>query len=107
MKYRSEATCFVIGYAETGPHTRSEINPVRFGCVAFCIASPPQAATTKACAAKSERAGRDSPPYYGRRTYIPDQWLRNWFLGGSSNVEYSNDLQLAHGRHHGSKGEST
>ena len=38
-----------------------------------------------------------SPPYYGMRTYIPDQWLRNWFLGGPSEVEYSNDLQLAHG----------
>ena len=37
-----------------------------------------------------------SPPYYGMRTYIPDQWLRNWFLGGSSDVEYSNELQLAH-----------
>ena len=23
-----------------------------------------------------------SPPYYGMRTYIPDQWLRSWFLGG-------------------------
>ncbi len=38
-----------------------------------------------------------SPPYYGMRTYIPDQWLRNWFLGGPSEVEYSNDLQLTHG----------
>ena len=23
-----------------------------------------------------------SPPYYGLRTYGPDQWLRQWFLGG-------------------------
>lgn len=38
-----------------------------------------------------------SPPYYGMRTYIPDQWLRNWFLGGPSQVEYSNERQLAHG----------
>lgn len=38
-----------------------------------------------------------SPPYYGMRTYIPDQWLRNWFLGGPSEVEYSNHLQLTHG----------
>ena len=29
-----------------------------------------------------------SPPYYGMRTYIPDQWLRNWFLGGPSAVDY-------------------
>ncbi|MGE0543890.1 MAG: DNA modification methylase, partial [Dehalococcoidia bacterium] len=25
-----------------------------------------------------------SPPYYGMRTYIPDQWLRSWFVGGTS-----------------------
>ena len=29
-----------------------------------------------------------SPPYYGMKTYIPDQWLRNWFLGGSIKIEY-------------------
>jgi SAM-dependent methyltransferase len=29
-----------------------------------------------------------SPPYYGMRTYIPDQWLRNWFLGGPDQVTY-------------------
>src|SRR5262249_10845426 len=23
-----------------------------------------------------------SPPFYGMRTYVPDQWLRNWFMGG-------------------------
>ena len=37
-----------------------------------------------------------SPPYYGMRTYIPDQWLRHWFLGGSSEVEYSMEGQLDH-----------
>ncbi len=37
-----------------------------------------------------------SPPYYGMKTYIPDQWLRNWFLGGPSEVEYSNSRQLEH-----------
>lgn len=37
-----------------------------------------------------------SPPYYGMRTYLPDQWLRNWFLGGESRVEYSNAGQLGH-----------
>jgi DNA methylase len=30
-----------------------------------------------------------SPPYYGMRTYIPDQWLRYWFVGGPSIVDYS------------------
>jgi DNA methylase len=29
-----------------------------------------------------------SPPYYGMRTYIPDQWLRNWFMGGPATVDY-------------------
>lgn len=29
-----------------------------------------------------------SPPYYGMRTYLPDQWLRLWFLGGPDHVEY-------------------
>ena len=29
-----------------------------------------------------------SPPYFGMRTYLPDQWLRLWFLGGPDFVEY-------------------
>jgi hypothetical protein len=37
-----------------------------------------------------------SPPYYGMRTYIPDQWLRNWFLGGPAEVDYSTSAQLGH-----------
>ena len=38
-----------------------------------------------------------SPPYYGMRSYIPDQWLRSWFLGGSSEVEYAQRTnQLSH-----------
>ena len=37
-----------------------------------------------------------SPPYYGMRTYLPDQWLRLWFVGGPATVEYSNVGQLAH-----------
>lgn len=38
-----------------------------------------------------------SPPYYGMRTYRPDQWLRLWFLGGPSHVDYSQHDQLQHG----------
>lgn len=38
-----------------------------------------------------------SPPYYGMRTYRPDQWLRNWFVGGPAHVEYREDGQLRHG----------
>lgn len=37
-----------------------------------------------------------SPPYYGMSTYEQDQWLRNWFLGGSEKVDYSNKTQLKH-----------
>jgi hypothetical protein len=37
-----------------------------------------------------------SPPYYGLRTYIPDQWLRMWFLGGPAHVEYSMNGQMSH-----------
>lgn len=37
-----------------------------------------------------------SPPYYGMRTYVEDQWLRNWFLGGPDYVAYGNPEQLQH-----------
>lgn len=37
-----------------------------------------------------------SPPYYGMRTYIPDQWLRNWFLGGPETVQYASPGQMEH-----------
>jgi len=37
-----------------------------------------------------------SPPYYGMRTYIPDQWLRNWFVGGPGYVDYTNAGQINH-----------
>lgn len=35
-----------------------------------------------------------SPPYYGMRTYLSDQWLRSWFLGGSAEPDYSADRQM-------------
>lgn len=38
-----------------------------------------------------------SPPYYGMRTYLPDQWLRLWFLGGPADVGYrQSESQLEH-----------
>lgn len=37
-----------------------------------------------------------SPPYYGMRTYIPDQWLRNWFVGGPDIVDYTSRDQIVH-----------
>lgn len=35
-----------------------------------------------------------SPPYPGMRSYRPDQWLRDWFLGGDGSVPYGNTGQL-------------
>lgn len=40
-----------------------------------------------------------SPPYYGMRTYMQDQWLRNWFLGGPAEVNYDADIQVRHSSH--------
>lgn len=37
-----------------------------------------------------------SPPYYGMRTYVQDQWLRNWFVGGADSVDYAINEQLGH-----------
>ena len=37
-----------------------------------------------------------SPPYYGMSTYMPDQWLRLWFLGGTPTVRYTFDTQIKH-----------
>lgn len=37
-----------------------------------------------------------SPPYFGMRTYYSDQWLRNWFMGGESDVNYSQPQQISH-----------
>jgi hypothetical protein len=36
-----------------------------------------------------------SPPYYGMRTYVADQWLRSWFLGGLPEVPYNTYGQIA------------
>lgn len=38
-----------------------------------------------------------SPPYYGMRSYVQDQWLRLWFLGGPSEVDYGYGVQVDHG----------
>ncbi len=36
-----------------------------------------------------------SPPYVGMRTYLPDQWLRWWFIGGPRRVDYKLEGQIA------------
>jgi hypothetical protein len=45
--------------------------------------------TTDAWNGKMIRWIVTSPPYYGMRTYVADQWLRSWFVGGPSKVEYA------------------
>ena len=35
-----------------------------------------------------------SPPYYGMNTYIEDQWIRNWFVGGDSYVNYKKNQTI-------------
>ena len=40
-----------------------------------------------------------SPPYYGMRTYVQDQWLRSWFLGGPDEIDYEADTQVRHSSH--------
>lgn len=37
-----------------------------------------------------------SPPYYGMGSYIPDQWLRLWLVGGQPKVDYSTKGQIGH-----------
>ena len=37
-----------------------------------------------------------SPPYYGMRSYFPDQWLRNWFVGGPESVSCTVAEQVPH-----------
>ena len=37
-----------------------------------------------------------SPPYYGLVTYVQDQWLRNWFVGGPEQIDYGRGAQLSH-----------
>jgi DNA modification methylase len=35
-----------------------------------------------------------SPPYLGMKSYLPDQWLRRWFLGGDEDVDYTQAGQI-------------
>jgi hypothetical protein len=38
-----------------------------------------------------------SPPYFGMYTYVSDQWLRSWFLGGRPAVDYDANQQISQG----------
>lgn len=37
-----------------------------------------------------------SPPYYGMQTYMQDQWLRYWFVGGGDTIDYKISEQVVH-----------
>lgn len=37
-----------------------------------------------------------SPPYFGMRSYVPDQWIRDWFLGGPAAPTYVQPGQLGY-----------
>ena len=37
-----------------------------------------------------------SPPYYGMNLYVQDQWLRNWFVGGTAEPNYQTTVQVSH-----------
>lgn len=37
-----------------------------------------------------------SPPYYGMRTYVQDQWLRHWLIGGPERIVYEATGQVDH-----------
>src|SRR5262249_41489828 len=49
-----------------------------------------------ACGGRRAKIIVTSPPYYGMRTYVPDQWLRNWFLGGTEGGDFSYGAQVSH-----------
>ena len=61
-----------------------------------------QCADSRSAASFSRLEGKithvvTSPPYYGLRTYSQDQWLREWFLGGPTTVNYRKGPGLDHG----------
>jgi hypothetical protein len=62
----------------------------------ICGDSRNLASLKSACGGQRAKIIVTSPPYYGMRTYLPDQWLRNWFLGGPDTVDYSYGPQLSH-----------
>jgi hypothetical protein len=61
-----------------------------------CADSRKAVGLEKLCAKHVARFVITSPPYYGLRTYIADQWLRSWFLGGPEFVDYGYGVQLSH-----------
>jgi DNA modification methylase len=70
-------------------------SPVRWGRVVLGDSREP-AVVRRAATRRKFNWIITSPPYYGMRTYVQDQWLRNWFLGGTDFVDYQNVDQLEH-----------
>lgn len=69
--------------------------PPTFGMVRLADSRHPE--SLKPAAARTRfRWVITSPPYYGMKTYIPDQWLRNWFVGGPDSVDYKTRDQIVH-----------
>lgn len=73
--------------ATAKPLLRTQFTNVIHGDSTTAIALPPD---------KQFSIAVTSPPYYGMQTYVQDQWLRNWFLGGPSKVDYAAGIQLKH-----------
>jgi len=82
-----------------------DVLPIIARKASYFFGHAPAAAGGKAIQADSRQLGSllkgyhfdwviTSPPYLGMRTYIPDQWVRNWFLGGPPIVDYRGEDQL-------------
>ena len=70
--------------------------PAKAPSVTFRGDSRERGVIRDACADRRPAWVVTSPPYYGLRTYGPDQWLRQWFLGGPAKVSYDAGPQLSH-----------
>lgn len=69
----------------------SDLGPAPQGKVLLADARQPPVRTRKFAATVT------SPPYFGMDTYVSDQWLRNWFVGGGSRPLYGSEQQLSRG----------
>lgn len=69
----------------------SELEPAPRGRVLLGDARKPPVAGRQFAATVT------SPPYFGMDTYVADQWLRNWFVGGEPRPNYEKSSQLSRG----------
>jgi DNA methylase len=76
----------LVGLSSTSPNSIQQVLTGDSQCPRVFAALPENASVVVT-----------SPPYYGMRTYVQDQWLRNWFLGGPDHVDYGAGPQLSHG----------